>query len=105
MNKELEKEYNLLATAPLAAKWIMNHRQFTEKEIEEYSRLYPVQFEYSTRATLEDIVGLLSRYRNSSVYGKQIEVVLSPDGIRWLEETLPLIKKVASQASGMKEHE
>jgi len=102
MEKELETEYNLLATVPLAAKWIMNHRKFTEKEVEEYSKLYPVQFEHSARMTTGDIVELLSRHRNSMVYGKQIEVVLSPDGISWLEETLPMIKRVAFKASGTK---
>jgi hypothetical protein len=102
MEKEMEMEYNLLATAPLAAKWIVSHRQFTEKEVEEYSKLYPVQFEYTARMKIDDIVGLLSRHRNSMVYGKQIEVVLSPDGMRWLEETLPIIKRVASKASETK---
>jgi len=102
IEKELGTEYNLLATAPLAAKWIMNRRKFTEKEVEEYSKLYPVQFEYTARMTIGDIVEMLSRHRNSMVYGKQIEVVLSPDGIRWLEETLPIIKRVASKASETK---
>jgi hypothetical protein len=102
MEKEMEMEYNLLATAPLAAKWITDHRQFTEKEVEEYSKLYPVQFEYTAKMTIGNIVDLLSRHRNSMVYGKQIEVVLSPDGIRWLEETLPMIKRVAFRASETK---
>jgi hypothetical protein len=102
MDKETETEYNLLATAPLAAKWITDHRQFTEKEVEEYSKLYPVQFEWTARMSVHDVVGLLSKHRNSMVYGKQIEIVLSPEGIKWLEETLPIIKRVASKASEMK---
>ncbi|MDH4122695.1 MAG: hypothetical protein OEV21_01210 [Thermoplasmata archaeon] len=97
MDEKVEREMHLLATAPLAAKWIEENRKFDEKDIENYSKLYPFQFEWTTKANFEEIIELLSRYRTSPMYSKHIEKVLSPAGLKWLEETLSTLKQAVEK--------
>jgi len=81
-----ESERKLLILLPMLSSWIRNDRNLTDKEITAFFRqfegLMPLRFNAGVDAMLE----MASRYKDHRIYGKDVEVILSANGRRWLEE-------------------
>lgn len=85
MNSQVkEKEMNLLAMLPIIVKWLEADKELTADDFDVIRRKYPEQFQIGLNTTVQEIIEMNSRYRNSKLYGKQIEILLSERGIRWL---------------------
>jgi len=87
MAEELpESERKLLVLLPMLSSWIQNDRNLTDKEITAFFRqfkgLMPLRFNAGMNAMLE----MASRYKGHRIYGKDVEVILSARGRKWLEE-------------------
>jgi len=81
-----ESERKLLILLPMLSSWIRNDRNLTDKEMDAFFRqfegLMPLRFDAGMNAMLE----MASRYKDHSIYGRDVEVILSARGRRWLEE-------------------
>ena len=88
-----EKEMRILSTLPLIVEWILTDKKLMDSEIESLKKIYPEQYEFAKNTTLEEIIEMNSRYQDSKIYGKHLKVVLSPRGIKWLAQTLPIIRE------------
>lgn len=92
-----EKELRILSTLPIIIDWIKTEKRLTDSEIESLKKIYPEQYEFAKNTTLEEIIEMNSRYKDSKIYGKHIEVVLSPQGIKWLARTLPIVREYSAK--------
>ncbi|MDH4123234.1 MAG: hypothetical protein OEV21_04020, partial [Thermoplasmata archaeon] len=87
MNEDkVKKEHNVLSTLPVVTGWIKENKQLEEKDIETLQKLFPKQFQYALEVSLEELIDMNNRYRDSKLYGKHVEILLSPSGIQWLRE-------------------
>ena len=96
------KEMNLLAMLPLIAKWIEADRELTNDDFDILRRKYPEQFQIGLNTTVQEIVDMNSRYRGSKLYGKQIEILLSERGVRWLTKNFLRFKEFNKDEQGVK---
>lgn len=88
----------ILATLPFVADWIQKNKQLTEKDFETLKRLYPEQYEFAENISFEELIELNTRYRDSAMYGKQIEILLSPQGIQWLSNNFEKLKELKQKS-------
>jgi hypothetical protein len=88
----------ILFTTSFATSYIRGNIRLTEAKIKAYPDLVPIEYlKFIKRATLEQIINQISQYRDNQFYSRDIEIILSPRGIKWLEENIPIIKKVAEE--------
>lgn len=90
--RDIEKELRVLSTLPFIVEWIQADKDVNVEDLDKFKRLFPEQFEFTRNSSFDDIIELNSRYKNSKMYGKHVEAILSEDGRRWLEKTLPKLK-------------
>ena len=87
----------ILATLPFVVEWIQKNKQLTERDFETLKRLYPEQYEFAESITFEELIEINTRYRDSAMYRKQIEILLSPQGIQWLSENFKKLKELKKE--------
>lgn len=56
-------------------------------------RLFPEQFDLASGWTFEQLIEFISSHRNSSIYGKDIEVILSQSGMEWIKDAFDKLQK------------
>ena len=88
----------ILATLPFVVDWIQKNKQLTEKDFETLKKLYPEQYEFAENISFEELIELNTRYKDSALYGKQIEVLLSPQGMQWLSDNFNKIKELKRES-------
>jgi len=77
---------HLLAMLPIIVKWIEADRELTAEDVDVLRRKYPEQFQIGLNTTVQEVIDMNSRYRDSKIYGKHIEILLSERGVRWLSK-------------------
>lgn len=92
-----EKELRILSTLPIIIDWIQTEKRLTDSEIESLKKIYPEQYEFAKNTTLEEIIEMNSRYLDSKIYGKHLKIVLSPQGIKWLAQTLAKVRDFSAK--------
>lgn len=90
-----EKEMNLLAMLPIIAKWIEADRELTAEDFDVLRRKYPEQYQIGLNISPEEVIEMNSRYKDSKLYGKQIEILLSERGVRWLKKNYLIFKELS----------
>jgi hypothetical protein len=86
----------VLFTVSFALQYIRGNRDLSENNIRSYFNMAPEYFRYMQRASLKEIVDLLEKYRKGTFYSRDIELVLSPEGRKWLERNIPIIKRATA---------
>ncbi len=81
-----EADRKFLALLPMLVAWIEKDRQLTEREIAAFIRQYPFHFGLAANRPLDEMWVMLSKYEGHPAYRKGIGLVLSPQGMKWLEE-------------------
>jgi len=81
-----KKDRERLALLPLAVNWIQSDRKFTDRELRAFLREAPGHFDGIIDRNLDTMMETASKYLDHKAYGKNIQVLLSPEGKRWLEE-------------------
>ena len=84
--EDKDKEMHLLAMLPIIVKWIEADRELTAEDVDVLRRKYPEQFQIGLNTTVQEVIDMNSRYRDSKIYGKHIEILLSERGVRWLSK-------------------
>jgi len=96
MTDDEEGKRFVLFTVSFAVQYIRGNRDLSENNIRSYFNMAPEYFRYMQRASLKEIVDLLEKYRKGTFYSRDIELVLSPEGLKWLERNIPTIKRAAA---------
>jgi len=81
-----ENERKLLVLLPMLSNWIRNDRNLTDKEITAFFRQFHGLMPLAFDAGLDPMLKMVSRHKDHRIYGKDVEVILSPKGRKWLEE-------------------
>jgi len=81
-----DKEMRLLAMLPIITKWIEADRDLTAEDFDVLRRKYPEQYQIGLNISVQEVIEMNSRYRDSKIYGKHIELLLSERGVRWLKK-------------------
>lgn len=87
-----ERAIRLLAITPVMARRIQDGERMTEERMRSFSRFFPEICEYAIAKSAEEIVELLSAHMDNRFYGEYVRIVLSPDGLKWLEEMVSILK-------------
>ena len=82
--EDKDKEMHLLAMLPIIVKWIEADRDLTKEDFHTLQTKYPEQYQIGLKITVQEIIDMNARYRTSKLHGKQIEILLSERGLRWL---------------------
>jgi hypothetical protein len=85
----------VLFTITFAVQYVRGKRDLSEKTIKSYFNMAPEYFRYMKNASLKEVLGLLEQYRKGTYYSRDIELLLTPEGRKWLERNIPVIKKAA----------
>ena len=96
MTDDEEGKRFVLFTVSFAVQYIRGNRDLSENNIRSYFNMAPEYFRYMQRASLKEVVDLLEKYRKGTFYSRDIELVLSPEGRKWLERNIPIIKRAAA---------
>ena len=96
MTDDEEGKRFVLFTVSFAVQYIRGNRDLSENNIRSYFSMAPEYFRYMQRASLKEVVDLLEKYRKGTFYSRDIELVLSPEGRKWLERNIPIIKRAAA---------
>jgi len=82
----LEAERKLITMLPVLSNWITKNRNLTDDELvsffNQFQGLMPLALESGLNPMLETV----SRYRKHVIYGKDVEVILSLRGMKWLDD-------------------
>jgi len=92
-----ELELRILSTLPFVVKWIQTDKELTDNDFENLKKLYPEQYKFALNSTLEELIEMNSRHKDSKIYGKHIEILLSPQGIKWLDRNYRKLKNHAQE--------
>jgi len=87
------KENLILSTLPFVTEWIKSNKRLSETDFATLKKLFPMQYEYAINTSLEDLIEMNTRHRNSQVYQKYIDILLSPKGLMWLKENYEKLRK------------
>lgn len=86
VEKKAETEKKLLLLLPILSGWIQIDRKLTDHQIlallRQFHGLMPIALDTGLNPMLE----MVSRYKDHYIYGKDVEIILSPRGLKWLEE-------------------
>jgi len=82
--EDKETELHVLATLPIIMKWIETDKELTVEDFNILKRMYPEQYRYGSNSTVKGLIEMNSRYRESKLYKKFIDILLSEQGVRWL---------------------
>jgi len=81
-----ETERKLITMLPVLSNWISKDRNLTDAEMisffNQFQGLMPLALESELNPMLETV----SRYRKHVIYGKDVEVILSLRGVKWLDD-------------------
>jgi hypothetical protein len=93
--QDKEKEMHLLAMLPIIVKWIEADRVLTAEDFDVLRRKYPEQYQIGLNTSIEEIIEMNSRYRDSKIYGKHIKILLSERGVRWLSKNYAALMELS----------
>jgi len=81
-----DDERKLITMLPILSNWIKNNRNLTDNEMisffNQFQGLMPLALESGLNPMLETV----SCYRKHVIYGKDVEVILSLRGMKWLDD-------------------
>ena len=97
MTDDEEGERFVLFTVSFAVQYIRGNHDLSENNIRSYFNMAPEYFRYMQKASFKDILGLLEKYRKGTFYSRDIELLFSPEGQKWLERNVPVIKKATAE--------
>ena len=100
MTDDEEGKRFVLYTVTFAVQYIRGNRDLSEKNIRSYFNMAPEFFRFMRKASYEEVIDLLEQYRKGTFYSRDIEILLSPEGRRWLERNIPIIKNAAAEMDG-----
>ncbi|MEM4265004.1 MAG: hypothetical protein QW505_04420, partial [Thermoplasmata archaeon] len=80
--------------------WIRSNKQLSDADFATLRKLFPMQYEYAINTSLEDLMEMNTRHRNSQIYGKYIEILLSPKGLIWLKDNYENLHKYEESLRG-----
>jgi hypothetical protein len=66
--------------------------------LREYKKIVPKYFELIKTQSLQDHIDLLSAHRKDPYFGVYVEKILSPAGLKWLEQNYPVLKRAAEES-------
>lgn len=92
INRELRPEF--FTVLPYIVEWIKNQKDMTNTELKTFIKINPALCEYLSKTPLEEIIEACSDLINHKIYGKHLEVVVSKDGKKWVEEHVKRIKQM-----------
>jgi len=95
-----EKQKQIVKLFPMLSfvvKWIEKDTKLSDSDLMRLKNIYPEQYEFAKNTTLEEIIEMNSRYLDSKIYGKHLKIVLSPQGIKWLARTLPIVREYSAK--------
>ena len=76
----------MITMLPVLSSWIQKDRQFTDAEMlsffSQFKGLMPLALESGLNPMLE----VVTRFRDHAVYGKDVKVILSLQGMKWLDD-------------------
>ena len=90
---ESTRENLVLSTLSFVTDWIKMNKKLDEKDFETLKKLFPIQYEYAIKTSLEDLLNMNVKHRESKIFGKYVEILLSPAGISWLKENYEKLRK------------
>jgi len=86
-------EKRLLTTVSIVAKWAKYEVRLTDKKITAYYRLYPEVYEIAKTMTFDEIIEFIKKYENDETYGKNMKVLLSPEGREYVRYLVQLAQE------------
>jgi len=94
-DQELEKL--VLSFVTFAVQRMEAHSPLRIEALREYRKIVPKYFELIKTQSLKDHIDLLSAHRNDPYFGIYIEKILSPAGLKWMEQNYPVLKKASEE--------
>ena len=92
INREIRPEF--FTVLPHIVEWIKNQKDMTNTELKAFIKINPALCEYLSKTPLEEIFETSSELLNHKIYGKHLEVVVSQEGKKWIEEHVKRIKQM-----------
>lgn len=93
-----EEDKKRLALLPMMTKWIQNNRRLSDNELMMFLRQYMGHVDLSSpNITIKRMYHAVLQYRDHKLYGKDIQILLSPDGRKWIEDCLRRARKLAEK--------
>ncbi|MDH4123459.1 MAG: hypothetical protein OEV21_05205 [Thermoplasmata archaeon] len=96
MEGEIPKEDEIyIKNVFLMTRWIQDKREFTDEEVREMNKTMSKLTEALLKINYNQLIAVLSKYRDHPIYGRSIEnVALSPYGREWIRKTLDKVKRI-----------
>ena len=94
VQRVLKKDQKFLRLLPLLANWIDKKRKLSDKELTAFFRQYPEHYDFKKNTSLDNMLEMASYYKDHDVFGKYIEIILSPEGEEWLKDCFNRIRKM-----------
>jgi len=88
-----EEELLLIRHVHLASSRINDGRPPSEDKIDSLRRLFPDLVSILTKIQPEEAFEIFGRYKDHSIFRKDIGVILTPNGKEWIEKGLGMIGK------------
>ena len=95
--EDQELEELVLSFVTFAVQRMETHSPLRLEALREYKKIVPKYFELIKTQSLQDHINLLSAHRNDAYFGLYIEKILSPAGLKWMEQNYPILKKASEE--------
>lgn len=100
MTDDEEGERFVLFTVNFAVQYVRGNRDLSEKAIRSYFNMAPEYFRFMRKSSYEEVIDLLEKHQKGTLFSRDLDVLLSPEGRRWLERNIPTIKRAAAEMDG-----
>jgi hypothetical protein len=98
MVNEIQKDdREFLRLMPLLVHWIKNKRQLSDNELLAFMKHYPKHYDFSANTSVKSMFDMAYKYRNHKIYGKDIEIIMTLEGQKWVTDFFLRLRQLMSK--------
>ena len=94
-----EKQKQIVKLFPMLSfvvKWIEKDTKLSDSDLMRLKNIYPEQYEIVKNSTFEEIIEIDKQYCDHPIYGDLIKIVLSEQGIEWLQDFFSRLREFSA---------